>query len=79
MTLTYDLSWSFRSPYFYRRRVEAQIRCESECPAKSIRSLRMDGFVRNVDPLWWSNPRRDVARIAEMLGMPCISPKLIRS
>ena len=28
---------------------------------QSIRSLRMDGFVRNVDPLWWSNPRRDVA------------------
>jgi 2-hydroxychromene-2-carboxylate isomerase len=77
--LTYDLYWSFRSPYSYLVTprlfalerdydVKANVR-----PVYPI-ALRIDGFFKNVNPLWWSYLRRDVARTAEMLGMPYAPP-----
>jgi 2-hydroxychromene-2-carboxylate isomerase len=37
-------------------------------------AVRIDGFFKSVNPLWWSYLRRDVARTAEMLGLPYAPP-----
>src|SRR5262249_5889098 len=37
-------------------------------------AVRIDGFFKNVNPLWWSYLHRDVARTAEMLGLPYAPP-----
>lgn len=79
MTLTYDLFWSFRSPYSYLLTprllaferdfdVRANVR-----PVYPI-AMRVDGFFKTVNALWWSYLRRDVARTAQMLGLPCSPP-----
>ena len=83
MTLTYDLFWSFRSPYSYlvtprllaferEYHVRANVR-----PVYPI-AVRIDGFFKNINTLWWSYLRRDVAHTAEMLGMPYSSPRAKR-
>jgi 2-hydroxychromene-2-carboxylate isomerase len=79
MTLTYDLFWSFRSPYSYlvtprlmelEREYDVRARVRPVYPI----AVRIDGFFRNVSPLWRSYLLRDVARNAEMLGMPYSLP-----
>ena len=79
MTLTYDLFWSFRSPYSYLvtpRLVELERQYDVKANVRPVYpiAVRMDGFFRNVNPLWWSYLRRDVARTSERLGMRYSSP-----
>jgi 2-hydroxychromene-2-carboxylate isomerase len=37
-------------------------------------AVRIGGFFKSVNPLWWNYLRRDVARTAEMLGLPYAPP-----
>ena len=79
MTLTYDLFWSFRSPYSYLvtpRLLEFEREYEVRANVRPVYpiAVRVDGFFRTVNPLWWTYLRRDVARTAQMLGMPYSSP-----
>jgi len=79
MTLTYDLFWSFRSPYSYlatSRPVELERDFDVKANVRPVYpiAVRIDGFFKNVNPQWWSYLRRDVARTAEMLGLPYAQP-----
>jgi 2-hydroxychromene-2-carboxylate isomerase len=75
MTLTYDLYWSFRSPYSYllTPRLVALERiydvCANVCPVYPIAVRQPDFFAKN-DPLWLSYFMRDIARSAEFVGLP---------
>ncbi|WEJ98729.1 MAG: DsbA family protein [Candidatus Sphingomonas phytovorans] len=75
MTLTYDLYWSFRSPYSYLvtprlvalerdHDVTANVR-----PVYPIAVRQPDFFTSN-DPLWVSYFLRDIGRSAEFVGLP---------
>jgi 2-hydroxychromene-2-carboxylate isomerase len=79
MTLSYDLFWSFRSPYSYlvtprllqlERDFEVQANVRPVYPI----ALRIDGFFKTVNPLWLGYLRRDAARTAEMLGLSFAPP-----
>lgn len=79
MTLTYDLFWSFRSPYSYLvtpRLLELERDFDVKANVRPVYpiAVRIDGFFKTVNPLWWSYLRRDVARTAEMLGLPYAPP-----
>jgi len=79
MTLTYDLFWSFRSPYSYLltpRLLELERNYVVKSNVRPVYPLavRIDGFFTSVNPLWWSYLRRDVSRAAEMLRMPYAPP-----
>ena len=79
MALTYDLFWSFRSPYSYLvapRLLEFERDFDVRANVRPVYpiAVRIDGFFRNVNPLWWSYLRRDVVRTAEMLGLPYSPP-----
>jgi len=79
MTLTYDLFWSFRSPYSYlvtQRLLELERDFDAKANVRPVYpiALRIDGFFKTVNPLWWSYLRRDVARMAEMLGLRYVPP-----
>jgi 2-hydroxychromene-2-carboxylate isomerase len=75
VTLTYELYWSFRSPYSYlvtprllalerSHDVRAVVR-----PVYPIAVRQPDFFTSN-DPLWLSYFMRDIHRSAEFLGLP---------
>jgi 2-hydroxychromene-2-carboxylate isomerase len=75
MTLSYDLYWSFRSPYSYLvtprlvalerdHDVMAQVR-----PVYPI-AVRQPDFFANNDPLWVTYFLRDIGRSAEFVGLP---------
>lgn len=79
MTLTYDLYWSFRSPYSYfvtKRLVALErdfdVRC-NVCPVYPI-AVRQPDFFDNNDPLWLSYFMRDIFRSAEFLKLPFAWP-----
>jgi 2-hydroxychromene-2-carboxylate isomerase len=79
MTLTYDLFWSFRSPYSYLvtpRLLELERGFDVKANVRPVYpiAMRIDGFFKTVNPLWWSYLRRDVARTAEMLDLPYAPP-----
>lgn len=80
MTLTYDLYWSFRSPYSYllTPRLVALERiydvCANVCPVYPI-AVRQPDFFANNDPLWLSYLMRDVTRSAEFVGLPLRWPR----
>ena len=79
MTLTYDLFWSFRSPYSYLvtpRLLEFERDFDVKANVRPVYpiAVRIDGFFKTVNPLWWGYLRRDVARTAEMLGLPYSPP-----
>lgn len=75
MTLSYDLYWSFRSPYSYlvTPRLVALERiydvCANVCPVYPIAVRQPDFFTSN-DPLWLSYFLRDIGRSAEFAGLP---------
>jgi 2-hydroxychromene-2-carboxylate isomerase len=74
MTLTYDLFWSFRSPYSYLltpRLLELEREYDVRANVRPVFpiAVRIDGFFKNVNPLWWTYLGRDVARTAQLLGM----------
>jgi len=75
MTLTYDLFWSFRSPYSYLltpRLIELEREYDVRANVRPVYpiAVRIDGFFKTVNPLWWTYLFRDVTRTAEMLGIP---------
>lgn len=79
MTLTYDLFWSFRSPYSYLvtpRLLEFEREYDVHANVRPVYpiAVRIDGFFKNVNPLWWRYLLRDVPRTAEMLGLPYAPP-----
>jgi 2-hydroxychromene-2-carboxylate isomerase len=79
MTLTYDLFWSFRSPYCYLltpRLIELEREFDVKANVRPVYPIAVgiNGFFKSVNPLWWSYLRRDVARTAEMLGLPYAPP-----
>ena len=78
--LTYDLYWSFRSPYSYfvarRLRVleeEFEVRCNVR-PIFPI-AVRTPEFFEGRDPLWFSYFMTDIRREAEFLGLPMRWPR----
>ncbi len=71
--------WSFRSPYSYLvtpRLLEFEREYDVKANVRPVYpiAVRIDGFFKNVNPLWRSYLVRDVARTAQMLGMPYSSP-----
>lgn len=79
-TLAYDLFWSFRSPYSYLV-VPRLIAFEQEYDAKAVVrpvypiAVRIDGFFKNANPQWLPYLVRDVARLAQMQGLPFAPPR----
>jgi 2-hydroxychromene-2-carboxylate isomerase len=80
MTLHVDLFWSFRSPYSYlvtqRMRALAEAR-GVDVAARVVLPLavRDPGFFARVNPLWPPYLMRDIARVAEHLGLPIRWPR----
>lgn len=79
MTLSYDLFWSFRSPYSYlvtprltelERDYDVKVNVRPVYPI----AVRMDGFFKQVNPLWPPYLIKDTYRIAEMLRLPYAWP-----
>jgi 2-hydroxychromene-2-carboxylate isomerase len=79
MTIAYDLFWSFRSPYSYLavpRLIELERDYDVRATVRPVYpiAVRIDGFFKNANPMWLPYLVRDVARMAEMLGMPFAPP-----
>lgn len=75
MSLSFDLFWSFRSPYSYLvtpRIVELVRRHDVECRVRIVYpiAVRQADFFANVDPLWVFYLMKDTYRTAEHLGLP---------
>jgi 2-hydroxychromene-2-carboxylate isomerase len=75
MTLSYDLYWSFRSPYSYLvtgRLAALERDYDVRCNVKVVYpiAVRQPDFFANNDPLWLPYFLRDVFRSAEFLGLP---------
>lgn len=74
MTLTFDLFWSFRSPYSYLatpRLVRLQEEYDVDIRVRPVLpiAVRIPGFFDQVNPLWPPYLLRDTMRIAQSLGM----------
>jgi len=75
VTLTYDLYWSFRSPYSYlvtQRLVALEADYDVRCNLRVVYPLavRQADFFANADPLWFAYLMRDVFRSGEYLAIP---------
>lgn len=75
MTLSFDVFWSFRSPYSYlatprlariARDYEVEVAVRPVYPI----AVRIPGFFKQVNPLWIPYLIKDTVRIAEMEGIP---------
>lgn len=80
MTLTYDLYWSFRSPYSYMitpRLVDLEAEYDVVCNVRPVYPLavRTPEFFETRDPLWFSYFQTDIHREAEFLGLPFRWPR----
>ena len=80
MTLSYDLYWSFRSPYSYLvmpRLVALEAEQDVTCNVRPVYPLavRTPEFFESRDPLWVPYLMRDVHREAAFLGMPFRWPR----
>src|SRR5271168_3451664 len=80
MTLSYDLYWSFRSPYSYmimhrlvalERHYDVQGRIRPVYPL----AVRTPEFFETRDPLWFSYFLVDIRREAAFLGLPFRWPR----
>lgn len=74
MTLTYDVFWSFRSPYSYLltpRLVALERDYDVACRVRIVYpiAVRQADFFANSDPLWFSYFMRDVFRCGQFLGV----------
>lgn len=74
MTLSFELYWSFRSPYSYlatRRMVEISEAYDVDIIVRPVQPLavRDDTFFSRVDPLFISYLVPDTFRLAEMMGI----------
>ena len=75
MALTYDLYWSFRSPYSYfvmKRLVELERDYDVACNVRVVYpiAVRQPEFFDNNDPLWVQYFLRDIFRCAQFLDLP---------
>ena len=75
MTLSYDVYWSFRSPYSYLvtgRLVELDRDYDVQCNLRIVYpiAVRQADFFANADPLWFGYFMRDVFRCGAFLGVP---------
>ena len=75
MTLSYDLFWSFRSPYSYlltKRLVALEQEFDVICNVRIVYpiAVRTPEFFDKNDPLWLQYLIRDAFRSAEFLGLP---------
>lgn len=75
MTLSFDLYWSFRSPYSYLvtdRLVAFQKAYDVTCNLRPVYpiAVRQPEFFSNSDPLWFSYFARDIFRSAQFAGIP---------
>jgi 2-hydroxychromene-2-carboxylate isomerase len=79
MTLTYDLFWSFRSPYSYLA-TKRLVALERDHDVKAVVrpvypiAVRIPGFFKQVNPMWPPYLLKDTRRIAEMEGLPYAWP-----
>jgi 2-hydroxychromene-2-carboxylate isomerase len=79
MTLSYDLFWSFRSPYSYLvvpRLMEFERDYDVKANVRPVYpiAVRIDGFFKNANPMWGPYIVRDSFRNAQMLGLPFAWP-----
>lgn len=79
MTLTYDLFWSFRSPYSYlvtKRLVALERDHDVKAVVRPVYpiAVRIPGFFKQVNPMWPPYLLKDTRRIAEMDGLPYAWP-----
>ena len=79
MTLQFDLFWSFRSPYSYLAtpRLSALTRdYDVVCNVRPVYPLavRIEGFFKQVNPMWPPYLLKDTVRVAEMEGLPYAWP-----
>lgn len=79
MTLTYDLFWSFRSPYSYlvtKRLVALERDYDVKAVVRPVYpiAVRIPGFFKQVNPMWPPYLMKDTRRIAEMEGLPYAWP-----
>jgi len=79
-TLTFDVFWSFRSPYSYlavhhlqalERTYDVQIKMRPVYPI----AVRMPEFFTQVNPLWLPYLQKDCMRIAQKDGIPFSWPR----
>jgi 2-hydroxychromene-2-carboxylate isomerase len=75
MTLSFDLYWSFRSPYSYLvtdRVIAFQNEYDVACNLRVVYpiAVRQPDFFVNSDPLWFSYFARDIFRSAQYAGIP---------
>lgn len=75
MTLSYDLYWSFRSPYSYfvtKRLLALQRDYDVACNVRVVYpiAVRQPEFFDNNDPLWVQYFMRDIFRCAQFLDIP---------
>jgi 2-hydroxychromene-2-carboxylate isomerase len=80
MTLSYDLYWSFRSPYSYMvtpRLLALEAEYDVRCDVKPVYPLavRTPEFFETRDPLWTRYFMTDVFREAAYLNMPFRWPR----
>jgi 2-hydroxychromene-2-carboxylate isomerase len=80
MTLSFDLYWSFRSPYSYLvmpRLLDLVASHDVACVVRPVYPLavRTPEFFDTRDPLWGPYLLRDIAREAEFLAMPIRWPR----
>lgn len=80
MSLTFDLYWSFRSPYSYMitpRLVELEAAYDVTCVVRPVYPLavRTPEFFETRDPLWFSYFQQDIHREAAFLGLPFRWPR----
>ena len=80
MTLSYDLFWSFRSPYSYMimpRLVELEAEYDVTAKVRPVYPLavRAPEFFETRDPLWFSYFLVDIHREAAFLGLPFRWPR----
>ena len=79
MTLQFDLFWSFRSPYSYLAtpRLSALTRdYDVVCNVRPVYpiAVRIEGFFKQVNPMWPPYLLKDTVRVAEMEGLPYAWP-----
>ena len=80
LSLSFELYWSFRSPYSYLatgRIVELVADCDLECQVRPVYpiAIRDAAFFERVNPMWPPYLMRDTSRTAERLGIPYAWPK----
>ena len=80
MPLTYDLYWSFRSPYSYmivRRLIDLEREFDVRGVVRPVYPLavRTPEFFETRDPLWFSYFMVDIHREAAFLGLPFRWPR----